>query len=408
MRTRKAFLSLLPVLLMLVPLNRIPAFSTTPEESLRKYHYSIHTVDTHTDTPLRFFGSDLDLGTRNEGGCVDLPRMAEGGLDSVFFAIFLGQGERNPDAFAKVHRRTLDIFRYIRDVLQRYPDRAALALTPDDALELEKQNRSAVFIGIENGYPLGTDLERLTRYYQLGARYITLCHSRNNQICDSSTDEPEHGGLSEFGKKVVKEMNRLGMIIDVSHLSDQSFFDVIALSRAPIMASHSCARSLCDHPRNLSDRMLRALAKNQGVIQVCFVSDFVKKMPENPERTKAFRQLRARYRDYDSLSEEQKKKAREEWYRMDRKYPANYASVSDLANHIDYIVDLVGIDHVGIGSDFDGGGKLKDLQDVSQIMIITGELLKRGYTREQISQIWGGNFFRVFRAVINAAGPTPS
>jgi len=397
-KTRIFFIPVLLALFLMPAAGRSPV-PAPQEEQAARIHYSVHTVDTHVDTPLLYFGSELDLGTRNQAGCIDLPRMKAGGLDSIFFAIFLSQGKLDGESYRKVHRETLDLFAFIKAAVRQNSTQAGLAFTPEDAFRLEKEGRRAIFIGIENGYPLADRLARVEQYYRLGARYITLCHSRNNQICDSSTDEPVHGGLSEFGQKVVKEMNRLGMIIDVSHLSDQSFFDVISLSRAPVIASHSCAREICDHPRNMSDAMLKSLSRNGGVIQVCLVSDFVKDMPENPQRRAAFRKLQAKYRDFDSLSDEKKKAAREEWYRIDRQYPANYASVKDLVDHIDHIVNLIGIDHVGIGSDFDGGGRLADCRDVSQIPLITTELVKRGYDSPQIARIWGGNFFRVFREV---------
>jgi membrane dipeptidase len=293
------------------------------------------------------------------------------------------------------------VFEEIEKTLEEHSDLAELALDPDDGYEIEKKGKRAIFLGIENGYPLGNDLSLIGKYYDLGARYITLCHTRNNDICDSSTDRegPEHDGLSDFGRKVVQEMNRLGMIIDVSHISDDSFYDVIELSTAPIIASHSCARAICDNPRNLDDVMLKKLAENGGVIQMCILSSYVKDPEPYPERDSAFAALREKYRDFSDLSDEEMDKARSEWYAVEREFPQILATVSDVVDHIDHIVEVTGIDHVGIGTDFDGGGGVEDCFDVSEMGNITRELVRRGYRRKEIEKIWGGNFMRVFKEV---------
>jgi membrane dipeptidase len=240
-------------------------------------------------------------------------------------------------------------------------------------------------------------------FYDLGARYITLCHTKNNDICDSSTDIPEHHGLSDYGRKVIQEMNRLGIMIDASHISDDSFYEVIAVSKAPIIASHSCARALCNSPRNLNDDMLKKLAENKGVVQVCMVPSYVKEITPDPERKKAIQNLRKKYNNFSALSDEQQEKVRREWYAVNKKYPPTLPTVADFVDHIDYIVKVAGIDHVGIGSDFDGGGQLKDCQDGSDYGKITQELLARGYTESEIEKIWGGNLMRVFRQVVALA-----
>ena len=239
------------------------------------------------------------------------------------------------------------------------------------------------------------------KYYELGARYITLCHTRNNDICDSSTDRggPEHDGLSDFGVDVVKEMNRLGMIIDVSHISDEAFYDILDVSSAPVIASHSCARAMCDNPRNLDDAMLKKLAENGGVIQMCILSSYVKEPEPFPERDSARAALREKWGNFRNLNEEEMQQAREEYYALDRDYPPKLATVSDVVDHIDHIVEVAGINHVGIGTDFDGGGGVQDCYDVSQMGNITRELVRRGYSAKEIEKIWGGNFMRVFREV---------
>jgi len=372
-----------------------------------KIHDKVLTVDTHVDTPMRLVRSNYNLGERHDperrGGRVDFPRMKEGGLDAIFFAVFVGQGPRTPEGNEKAKETALNIFDAIHKSLEQHADLAELAVTPDDASRIEKAGKRAVFIGMENGHPVGNDLSLIKKYYDLGARYITLCHTKNNDICDSSTDSTEHHGLSEFGEKVVAEMNRVGMMIDVSHVSDESFYDVIALSKAPIIASHSCSRALCDNPRNLDDQMLKTLAENGGVIQMCIMSDYVKKPDPNPERDAAFQALREKYQGYDDLSEEERQKAREEWRALDEKYPRKLANVSDAVDHIDHIVKVAGIDHVGIGTDFDGGGGIDGCNDVSEMGNITLELVKRGYSEKQIRKIWGGNIMRVLSEVEKVA-----
>jgi membrane dipeptidase len=377
----------------------------TLEHTAARLHERVWTIDTHVDTPMRLMGKGFDIGVRHDlptpGGRVDLPRMKAGGLDAVFFAVYLDQGERTAEANERARRQTLEIFGAIHKAVAQYPDQAALATTSDNADQLETQGRRAIYIGIENGYAIGQDVSLLKTYYDLGARYVTLCHSGNNDICDSSTDKrgPEHHGLSEFGKQVVREMNRLGMIVDISHASDETFYDVLEVSQAPVIASHSCARAICAHPRNLDDDMLRAMAKKGGVIQICILDAYVKKSPPNPDRDKALQELRAAYGKSEELAEDKRREVFEKWEEINRKYPQSDATVADVVDHIDHVVKVVGMDYVGIGTDFDGGGGVKDCRDVSEIGNITLELVRRGYTEDQIRQIWGGNFLRVFREV---------
>jgi len=272
-----------------------------------------------------------------------------------------------------------------------------MARCAGDARRIEKEKKRAIYIGLENGYPLGNDPGNVELFYGLGARYITLCHTRNNDICDSSTDSTEHNGISEFGETVVAEMNRLGMMVDVSHISDKAFYDAIRLSKTPVIASHSCARALCDNPRNLDDAMLRALAENGGVIQMCILSNYVKTPDPNPRRDSAQAALRLKYNGFRDLTEEEMNKARKEWYAIDDIYPQKLATVSDVADHIDHIVKTAGIRHVGIGTDFDGGGGVEGCADASELGNITLELVKRGYSARQIRLIWSKNLLRVMR-----------
>jgi membrane dipeptidase len=370
-----------------------------------KIHHSILTLDSHTDTPLQLGREGFDISELNDphnrGGKLDFPRMKEGGLDAAFFAVFLSQGQRNPEAYQNAQERADRIFEMVHTMLEENQEQAEIALTPDDAYRIKKQGKRAIYLGLENGYPLGLDVSLVQEYYDLGARYITLCHTRNNDLCDSSTDPDgeEHGGLSEFGKEVVKEMNRIGMMVDVSHISDQAFYDVLGISTVPIIASHSNARTICNHPRNLDDDMLLALKQNGGVIQLCLLGAYVKEMEPNLEKNAARQALREKYNNFENLAEEEMDKAREEWHAINRQFPDELATVSDLVDHVDHIVNLIGIDYVGIGSDFDGGGALEDCYDVSQMGNITLELVRRGYSKKDIEKIWACNFIRVFREV---------
>ncbi len=386
-----------------------------PEEALvakaRQIHERVLTIDTHCDTPLNLMRDNWDPGQRHEpgrrgSGKIDLPRMKEGGLDAQFFAVFVAQGPRTPKGYARAHEQALKLFAAIHSMCARYPEQAELATTPEDAYRIEKAGKRAIFIGIENGYAIGKDLSLLKKYYDLGARYVTLCHTSNNDICDSSTDRngPEHHGLSEFGRQVVAAMNRLGMIVDVSHISDEAFYQVLEVSKAPVFASHSCARALCHNPRNLSDDMLIKLAAKGGVMQMCILSAYVKDVPPNPRRDAALQKLREKYGPWGQIRDTKvREQLRQEWEAIDAQYPEAKATVQDVVDHIDHVVKLVGIDHVGIGTDFDGGGGVIGCDDVTEMPNITLELVRRGYQEEEIRKIWGGNLLRLFEQVIREA-----
>lgn len=377
----------------------------------RALHRRILTVDTHCDTAFNLLRKDWRIGDRHDpalrsSGKIDLPRMAEGGLDAEFFAAFVAQGLRTPEGNAKARKEVLATIDAIHGMAREYPGLVGISLAPDDAYRLKKAGRRAAYIGIENGHVVGNDLGLLREYYGRGARYVTLCHSQDNDICDSSTDRanPRDDGLSAFGREVVRECNRLGMLIDVSHASDRSFFDVLEASVAPVIASHSCARALCDNPRNLTDDMLRTLAKNDGVMQMCFLSNYVRKPSPNSDREKALWELEQKYeRPGVTDDEATRRQAHTEYEAIQAKYPAEKATVKDLVDHIDHLVKVVGIDHVGIGTDFDGGGGVVGCDDVSGMVHVTEELLRRGHSEKDIAAIWGGNFMRVFRKAIEVS-----
>jgi membrane dipeptidase len=381
--------------------------TNTETQLIRKadqIHSSILTVDTHCDTPMSFSEPGFDLGILNEDGCVDFPKMNQGGLHSEFFAVFIGQGPRDDSSFNSVHQKALDIFKAIHENVKKNSDKAEIAYTPDDAYRIKKSGKIAAFIGLENGYPIGKDISRIKQYYDLGARYITLAHTRNNDICDSSTDPagPENNGLSQLGEQVVKEMNRLGMMVDISHISDKSFYDVLKFSKAPVIASHSSCRALCGSPRNLTDDMLLALKENGGVIQICILSAYLKTPEPNPEMNQKLKDLQDKYGDFNSLSPDSQKIMRKEYKDVQKKYE-KLATVKDIVDHIDHAVQVIGIDHVGIGTDFDGGGGVEGCRTAAEMKNITIELLRRGYSKSDITKIWGGNVMRVMREVQAAA-----
>ena len=389
-----------PIILLL--LTSILAGCGNSEKKLIKkadrIQASILTVDTHCDTPMEFADPGFDMGIKSSDGCVDFPKMTEGGLHAEFFAVFTGQGPRNDSTYNKVHKKAIDIFNAIIKNVEKNSSVAGIATTPDDAYRLKKQGKIAAFIGMENGYPIGKDLTRIKQYFDLGARYITLAHTKNNDICDSSTDPdgPENGGLSSFGTQVVKEMNRLGMMVDISHISDKSFFDVLKISKTPVIASHSSCRALCGSPRNLSDDMLVALKGNEGVIQICILGNYLKTPEPNPELDLKLKELKTKYGEYDSLPDSTKKIVRAEFKNIQKTYEKP-ATVKDVVDHIDHVVQVIGIDYVGIGTDFDGGGGVDGCRTASDMKNITIELLRRGYSKQDITKIWGGNIMRVMQ-----------
>lgn len=402
------------ILVVVFALAACRAVQTPPDiaAEARELHREILTVDTHCDTAFSLLRKDWKIGERHDpalraSGKIDLPRMREGGLDAEFFAAFVGQGPLTPEAYAKAKDSALKAVQAVHAMTETYASTIGLAVDPAGARRLKKAGKLTAFIGMENGYPIGRDLSLIKFFYDQGVRYITLCHSSDNDICDSSTDRrnPEDRGLSDFGRQVVAECNRLGLIVDISHASDKSFADVLAASKAPIIASHSSCRAVCDNPRNLTDDQIRALARRGGVIQICFLGAYVKTPPVIPEREQAVKEMEAKYGPLRDLKDESlRQKAMAEREAINQKYPQAQPTVADLVDHIDHVKALVGVDFVGIGTDFDGGGGVLGCNDVSGMIHVTEELLRRGYSEREIEKIWGGNFFRVFEQVIAAAG----
>ena len=391
------------------------ACSKTSDESLHQnislsssaleLHDRILTLDSHADTPLRLIEPGFDLAERHDphetGSKLDYPRMIEGGLDAVFFAAFVAQGIRDDDGHSRARELALEMLDAVWASAEKNSDIVGIALNPEDAAVLEAEGKRAIYLSIENGYPIGNDLKNVELFYNKGVRYVTLVHSTNNDLADSATDSggPEHGGISLLGASVVEEMNRLGIMVDVSHGSDETFYDAIELSKAPIIATHSNARTVTDHPRNMSDDMLRLIAKNGGVVQLTMLSDYLRDAPQNPERDSALASLRASLKPSNEMTEGERKAARDQLREIRTQYPDPLATVQNAVDHIDHIVSIAGIDHVGIGCDFDGGGGIDGVFDASEVMNITVELVRRGYSEQDIEKIWSGNLLRVFAEV---------
>jgi membrane dipeptidase len=388
----------------------------TSEEELARQAAPIHeaalTVDTHIDWPSRqlrnpaFAPGERHEPGKRESGQWDLIRMKEGGLDAVFMSIFTAQGPRNEEGHLKAKEHALKLIEITKKMASDNPELAEMAYAAADAERIAQSGKRAIFMGMENGYPIGLDSGNVKVFYDLGVRYITITHSRNNELGDSSTDElQEWNGLSPLGESVVREMNRLGVMVDISHVHDETFWDVMAMTKAPVMASHSSSWAVNEHKRNMKDDMLLAVKKNNGVVQVCLLGDFIKKMPQSAEREAALAEWRKKQEAWrrGEMSPEQEEELFKERREINEKFPAKRPSLHDAMAHLDHMVKLLGVNHVGLGSDFDGGGGLLDIDDVSEMPNITKELVRRGYSEEDIRKIWGGNLFRVMREVEEVA-----
>ena len=381
----------------------------------RALHSRIVTIDTHDDIPLNFATPEVD--PLNYERQVNLNKMKAGGLDVAFFAVFVGQTPRTPENYEKAKADAMAKFTAIHRLAETmYPDRIGLAYTADDVVRIHQSGKLVAAIGIENGYVIGKDLSLVKKYYDLGARYMTLAHTRHNDICDSSTDSvPEHNGISAFGRQVVAEMNRVGMMVDISHVSKNCMMQATAMSKAPVVASHSSTRAFADVPRNLDDEQLLAIKKNGGVAQMVALGAYVK--VDAPAKRTALDSLRRAFgltagggggggggfrAALAALSPERRAEYDRQAAEIEKKWPA--PNVADFVNHVDHAVKVAGIDHVGISSDFDGGGGITGWRDASETYNVTAEMIKRGYTEEQIRKIWGGNLLRVWRENARIAG----
>jgi membrane dipeptidase len=421
-------MSALSLLLLLAVVAGAFAQQTPPADPLVAKAMAIHdraiTLDTHVDIGGADYATPaLDPGAASSPLKCDLTKMEKGGLDGVFLAVFVGQGPLDDAGYKRAWDQAMAKFEALKRLtVQMYPNRSTFATSPADVERIVKSGKRVIMTGVENGYPIGTDLANIKRFYDLGARYITLSHSGNNQLADSSSaSEPLHNGLSELGKQTVAEMNRLGIMVDVSHISEKSFWDIIAITKAPIIASHSGSKALTDSNRNLTDDQLKVLAKNGGVIQTVALGSYLK--TEDPARREATTKLREELglgafgrggppgagqpglatMTPEQRAESQKKmeQYRERMKEIDAKYPS--ATLKDFVDHIDHAVKVAGIDHVGIGTDFDGGGGILGFNDDTEAPNVTIELVRRGYTEAQIKKIWGENLLRVWREVEKVA-----
>jgi len=401
------------------------------EEELNEFARGIHerviTLDTHNDIDAENFTEEknytMDLDTQ-----VNIPKMEKGGMDVSWMIVYTGQGDLTEEGYAAAYKNAMDKFSAIHRLTAEFaPDKIELAVTSDDVRRIVASGKKVAMIGVENGYPIGSDLSNVEKFYNLGARYMSLAHNGHSQLSDRNTGEADsvwmNNGLSYLGKQVIEEMNRLGMMIDVSHPSKQAMIQMVELSKAPIIASHSAARALCNHSRNLDDEQLMLLKENGGVVQTVAFASYVNAEKTNKRRELinsineeiaadmgfelvGFREVRQMpdsaqdaYRaKYMELRERAKPRITAE---VDSVVPL--VNVSDFVDHIDYIVKLIGLEHVGISSDFDGGGGVEGWNNASESFNVTLELVRRGYTEEEIGMIWSGNLLRVLDEVQKVA-----
>ena len=364
----------------------------------RKLHFSSLVVDTHDDTTQRFLDGKFDLGLRDADGSIDIPRMREGNLSAIFFSIWMSSKITGPEAV----KRAIDQIDAVREQIRRHPNDLVLATTAAEVREARKQGKIAALMGVEGGHMIASDLGVLRTFAALGARYMTLTHYGNSEWADSSTDKSVHNGLSDFGKDVVREMNRLGMMVDISHVSDKTFYDVLALSKAPVIASHSSCRAICDAPRNMTDQMIKDLAAKGGVIQINYHVGFLSQEYRDAEKAKPEmeKEIQAEVKKRCSGNEAcelvEGDRVVREFVQAGKLPRVDYTKIIE---HIDHAVKLAGADHVGLGSDFDGAMMPFGMEDASKLPQITEALLRKGYSEADIRNILGENTLRVMSQV---------
>jgi membrane dipeptidase len=364
----------------------------------RKVHFSSIVVDTHDDTTQRLLVPGFDIGVRHSDGDIDIPRMREGNLGAIFFSIWMPGSVTGPEAVKK----TLDQIDAVREMVRTHPNDLVLCTTAAEVRRAHAEKKIAVLMGVEGGHMINSDLGVLRSYAALGVRYMTLTHSVNDEWADSSTDKPAHNGLTPFGKDVVREMNRLGVIVDISHVADKTFYDALEVSKAPMIASHSSCRALCDAPRNMTDDMIKALAAKGGVIQINYHIGFLsqkyrdadKANPELGKQIQAETEKRCGTEEACQLIEAEK--LTREAMEAGKLPKVDY---TEIIAHIDHAVKLVGADHVGLGSDFDGANMPYGMEDASHLPKITDALLKKGHSESDVRKILGENTLRVMEQV---------
>ena len=371
--------------------DMLPIFEWLISESAefkqaKKLHTKIITLDSHCDTPM-FFPQGINFASRDPKILVDLHKMTEGHLDASIMVAYLEQQERDEASLQNATAKANQILTQIEEMVAKNCTAVDIAYTPDDLWRLKRAGKRAIMLGIENGYAIGNDIHNVEAFRQRGVVYMTLCHNGDNDICDSARGNHEHGGVSEFGKQVIAEMNRVGMMVDLSHAAEASFYDALQLSQTPIVCSHSSARALCDHPRNLTDDQLRALAKAGGVAQVTLYHGFLVKdsVDFNPNC-----QLSTVNCQLSTVN-----------CQLSTVNCQHEATILDAIDHLNHMVNIMGIEHVGIGTDFDGDGGIRGCASASELINFTRRLLRERYTEEQIQMIWGGNFLRIMKQVQN-------
>lgn len=388
----------------------------TPAQTITRIHKDVIAIDTHVDIPTFLGSAKYDPGLSNTYPVqVDLPRMRDGGLDAAFFVVYVDQTERNAAGYAEAASQAFAKFAAIRHMTDiRYKDEIGLALTAADVRSLHAQGKRIALIGMENGYSIGKTPALLDLYYDLGARYFGLVHNGHNDLADSAQpqekfgDTPneeggEHGGLSNLGRAAIARCNELGLMVDVSHASKSSALAAIEASRAPVIASHSSVYALRAHPRNMDDETMLALKEKGGVIQIVAFDEYLHDVPEEKKTARHNLAVSLGFVSLDAVfdaSDEAKAEFAEGVAALDAKWPR--ATVSTFADHIDYAVKLIGIDHVGIASDFQGGGGIAGWSNAGETENVTAELVRRGYTQDEIARLWGGNLLRVMEAAERA------
>lgn len=380
------------------------ASEATASAEASTLHDRLLTLDAHLDTPLLFHRDGYDFSARGsyaeDRTNVDLPRLQEGQLDGGFWVIYTAPGPLNAEAYKAARTSALVRQMAIREMAAKYSDSVELAFAADDAERIHQAGKIVVFQSMENAYPMGEDLSLLEVFYTGGLRMLGLVHFRSNQFADSSTDDPLHGGLSELGKDMVREANRLGMIVDASHASDDALRDMMAVSSTPVILSHSGPDGVYEHARNVPDELLVQLAESGGVVHVNAFPGYLEELTTNPDRDAAVAALRAEFgTNFAAMSDEQIAAFRAAQIEVDNQYPPDRSSFEKYVEHLLYTIELVGIDHVGIGADWDGGGGVTGMEEVSLVPKITQALVDAGYSEEDIAKVWSGNVLRLLREV---------
>jgi membrane dipeptidase len=364
----------------------------------KKLHFSSVVVDTHDDTTQRFLDGKFDIGTRHDDGSIDIPRMREGGLGAIFFSIWIPSKITGQEAVD----RALTQIKAVREQVSAHPKDLVLATIAAQVRAAHKQGKIAALVGVEGGHMINSDLDVLRKFARLGVRYMTLTHSGNVEWADSSGDKPAHNGLTDIGKEVVREMNRLGVIVDISHVSDKTFYDALEVSKAPMIASHSSCRAICDAPRNLTDQMMKDLAAKGGVIQINYHVGFLSQEfrnaeKANPEINKAIgEEVQKRCGDNEACQLLEGDRLTREYVEQGKLPRVDWTKIIE---HIDHAVKVAGADHVGLGSDFDGANMPYGMEDASKLPRITEALLKKGYSEGDVRKILGENTLRVMAEV---------